>query len=138
MAGDEAMIALGIGCRRDTSADLIEAVIAEALTAARLAAGDVAVIATAGDKMREPGVIEAAKRLGRPLRGIAENDLMAVADLAVTRSDLVQRLKGVPSVAETAALAAAGRNARLILPRLANASATCALAAGEGAAEDGR
>jgi cobalt-precorrin 5A hydrolase len=132
------MIALGIGCRRDTSADLIEAVIAQALTAARLAAGDVAVIATAADKMREPGVIEAAKRLDRPLRGIAENDLTAVAGLAVTRSDRVQRLKGVPSVAETAALAAAGRNARLILPRLANTSATCALAEGEGAAEDAR
>jgi cobalt-precorrin 5A hydrolase len=34
-------------------------------------------------------------------------------------------------VAETAALAAIGRNGRLILPRIANAMATCALASDE-------
>ncbi|CCD94009.1 putative CobE protein [Bradyrhizobium sp. ORS 375] len=132
------MIALGIGCRRDASLDAIESVIAQALAAAKLAVDDIAVVATADDKLREPGVIEAAKRIGRPLLGLTENELSAVADLAVTRSDLVQRLKGVPSVAETAALAAAGRNASLIMPRLANASATCAVARGEGRAEDGR
>jgi len=130
------MIALGIGCRREASADEIEAVIVQVLTAARLTADAVAVIATAAGKMHEPGVIEAATRLGRPLLGINSDALTAVADLAVTRSDLVHRLMGVPSVAETAALAAAGRNARLILARMANASATCAMAEGEGAAED--
>jgi cobalt-precorrin 5A hydrolase len=135
MAGDKAMIALGIGCRRNASASEIDAVIAQALAAASLAADDIAVVATAVEKLREPGVIEAANRLGRPLLGIATADLAAVADLAVTRSDLVQHLKGVPSVAETAALAAAGRTARLILPRVANGSATCALAQGEGAVE---
>ena len=46
---------------------------------------------------------------------------------------------GLTSIAETAALVAAGRHARLILPRMANASATCALAEGDGAfpAENG-
>jgi cobalt-precorrin 5A hydrolase len=137
MADDKAMIALGIGCRRNASASEIEAVIVQALVAANLDAGEIAVIATAVDKLREPGVIEAANRFGRPLLGIATADLAAVADLAVTRSDLVLRLRGVPSVAETAALAAIGRTARLILPRLANGSATCALARGEGVAETG-
>ncbi len=131
------MIALGIGCRRDASVEEVEAVIVQALTAARLTAADVGVIATISGKMDEPGVIEAAKRLGRPLLGIPNDAIASVADLAVTRSDRVHRLKGVPSVAETAALAAAGRNARLILARMANASATCAMAEGEGAAEDG-
>ncbi|MGJ4932344.1 cobalamin biosynthesis protein [Bradyrhizobium sp. HKCCYLS2038] len=132
------MIALGIGCRRDAIAADIEAVIAQALDTACLAAGDVAVVATATDKLREPGLIDAAKRRGWPLLGLDTSDLKLVAGLASTRSDRVQRLKGLPSVAETAALAAAGRNARLILPRIANASATCAVAAGDGAAEDGR
>ncbi|MGJ5208231.1 cobalamin biosynthesis protein [Bradyrhizobium sp. HKCCYLR20261] len=129
------MIALGIGCRRDISADAIEAVVVQALTVARLSTAEITVIATAADKQDEPGIIETAKRLQRPLLGIAADELSAVADLTVTRSDRVQRLKGVPSVAETAALAAAGRNARLILPRLAHASATCAIAEGEGPAE---
>nr|WP_041756812.1 cobalamin biosynthesis protein [Bradyrhizobium sp. ORS 278] len=132
------MIALGIGCRRDASLYAIENVIAQALSAAKLVVDDIAVVATARDKMRESGIIEAAKRIGCPLLGLTQDELAAVADLAVTRSDVVQRLKGVPSVAETAALAAAGRNARLIMPRLANASATCALAQGEGPAETGR
>jgi cobalt-precorrin 5A hydrolase len=35
---------------------------------------------------------------------------------------------GVPSVAEAAALAAAGTTARLLLPRIAVGAATCALA----------
>jgi cobalt-precorrin 5A hydrolase len=139
MAGDEAMIALGIGCRRDASADAIEAVVAQALRAASLVSSDIAVIATAADKRDEAGIVEAAKRLRRPLVGVAAAELAAVADRAVTYSDLVHRLKGVPSIAETAALVAAGRHARLILPRMANASATCALAEGDGAfpAENG-
>jgi len=37
-------------------------------------------------------------------------------------------LAGVPSVAEAAALAAAGPDARLIVPRIAVGPATCALA----------
>ncbi|WP_315756408.1 cobalamin biosynthesis protein [Bradyrhizobium sp. SZCCHNRI2007] len=129
------MIALGIGCRRAASVADIEAVIAHALSLARLAPADVAVLATAADKVSEPGVICAAQRLGRPLLGIASAAMTAVADRAITRSDRVRRLKGVPSVAETAALAAAGANARLILARVANAAATCALAEGEAATD---
>ncbi|MGJ5011947.1 cobalamin biosynthesis protein [Bradyrhizobium oligotrophicum] len=127
------MIALGIGYRRAASVADIEAVIAQALSLARLAPADVAVLATAADKVSEPGVISAARWLGRPLVGVASADMAAVADRAITRSDRVRRLKGVPSVAETAALAAAGANARLILARVANAVATCALAEGEAA-----
>jgi cobalt-precorrin 5A hydrolase len=41
-------------------------------------------------------------------------------------------LKGVPSIAETAAIAAAGRNARLLTKRVSNREATCAIAIGEG------
>ncbi|MGJ4912353.1 cobalamin biosynthesis protein [Bradyrhizobium sp. HKCCYLRH2060] len=127
------MIALGIGCRRAASVADIEAVIAQALSLARLAPADVAVLATAADKVSEPGVVSAAQRLGRPLVGVDLADMTAVADRAITRSDRVRRLKGVPSVAETAALAAAGANARLVLARVANAVATCALAEGEAA-----
>jgi cobalt-precorrin 5A hydrolase len=51
---------------------------------------------------------------------------------AQTRSLRVLALTGLPSVAEAAALAAAGPRARLIVPRVSAATATCALAvAGE-------
>ena len=125
------MIALGIGCRRNASVEDIEAVIAQALDAASLSAVSISVIATADDKAAEPGLVEAARRIGRPLCGIAVGKLANMSDLAVTRSERVQQLKGVPSVAETAALAAVGRGGRLILPRIANATVTCALASDE-------
>jgi cobalt-precorrin 5A hydrolase len=132
MAGEEAMIALGIGCRRHAPAEDITAVIAQALAAAALGIDDVTVIATEQAKSEQAGIIEAARRLGRPLVGIALSDLAELADLVATRSARVQDIKGVPSVAEAAALAAAGANARLIVPRLANATAACAVAHGEG------
>lgn len=125
------MIALGIGCRRNASAEEIEAVIAQALGAASLSIAAVSVIATEHDKADEPGLIEAARRLGRPLRGIVVDELAKMSDLVATRSARVQQLKGVPSVAETAALAAIGRGGRLIVARVASAAATCALASDE-------
>jgi cobalt-precorrin 5A hydrolase len=132
MAGDKTMIALGIGCRRNAPAEDIEAVIALALSAAVLSVDAIDVVATESGKATEPGPIEVARRLGRPLVGILATDIARVADLAVTVSERVQRLKGVPSVAETAALAAVGAHPRLLVARIANATATCALAQGEG------
>ena len=46
----------------------------------------------------------------------------------VTRSARIEALRGVGSLAEAAALAAAGPQGRLVLPRIASAGATCALA----------
>jgi cobalt-precorrin 5A hydrolase len=43
----------------------------------------------------------------------------------------VLALAGVPSVAEAAALAACGPNAKLILPRIVIGPVTCALASAE-------
>jgi cobalt-precorrin 5A hydrolase len=131
MAGDQGMIALGIGCRRNAPVEDIEAVIAVALDAASLSAAAIGVVATADDKVVEPGLVEAARRIGRPLLGILASELAEMSDRVSTRSERVQRLKGVPSVAETAALAAIGQGARLIVPRIANATATCALASDE-------
>ena len=89
-------------------------------------------LATAAGKSDEPGLREAAARLSLPLIALAEQDLVRAAPGAVTRSQLVLDLKGVPSIAETAALAAAGRNARLLAARVSNKEASCAIAIGEG------
>ena len=67
-----------------------------------------------------------------PIIAVLDADMRRMSDLAATHSQLVAALRGVPSLAETCALAAAGRGARLICPRVANAEATCALAEGEG------
>jgi cobalt-precorrin 5A hydrolase len=127
------MIAAGVGCRRNAPAEDVEAVIATALRKAGLDAAAIGVVATLDGKAQEPGIIEAVRRLGCALRQCSLLELLSVSHLAIGKSQRVRRAVGVPSVAESAALAAAGRNARLLVPRQANATATCALAEGQGA-----
>ena len=68
----------------------------------------------------------------QPVERDEARDLEAASARAETRSARVLALTGVPSIAEAAALAAAGPAARLILPRIKLGPATCALAvAGE-------
>jgi len=63
---------------------------------------------------------------------VPKSALDAASGRTATRSERVHALIGVPSVAEAAALAAAGPLAQLIGPRLAVGPATCALAVSGG------
>jgi cobalt-precorrin 5A hydrolase len=126
MVGNQTMIAIGVGCRRCTPAAAIEALIREALdrTDARATA-----LFTIEDKAGEAGLIEAAKRLGLSLTFLARDALRAQTPRVRTRSRRAEAEFGVPSVAEAAALAGAGANAALIVPRIAADGVTCAIAA---------
>jgi cobalt-precorrin 5A hydrolase len=125
------MIVAGVGCRKGASADDIGAVIGAALARAGFAAQALGLIAAPELKRGEQGVAAAAAALGVPLVLIAEADLKAAGARAETRSERVLALMGISSVAEAAALAGGGPTARLILPRIAVGSATCALAVSE-------
>jgi cobalt-precorrin 5A hydrolase len=127
MGVDEAMIVAGIGCRKGASAEDIGAAIARALDRAGFSTDGVDIIATSAAKGGEPGIAAAAAALGVPLVLVPQSDLEAAGARTQTRSERVVALMGVPSVAETAALAAGGPQARLILPRVAVGPATCAL-----------
>jgi cobalt-precorrin 5A hydrolase len=126
------IVIAGIGCRRNASADAIEAVIDAALAACNLERGELTALATAAEKGVEPGLRAAAGRLALCLVLVGETELRRVSGAVLTISERVVALKGVPSIAETAALAAAGAAARLLAPRISNAQATCAIAVGEG------
>jgi cobalt-precorrin 5A hydrolase len=126
------MIVAGIGCRHGTPPEEIEDVIGRALTAFGLAGHQLDLIATETGKAEEPGVADAARRMAIGLVACAADEMRVVAHRTLTVSARVAAMKGVPSVAETAALVAAGRDARLLGPRVATASATCAIAVGEG------
>lgn len=127
------MIVAGVGCRRGALAPDIEAAIRAALDRAGVASDALRCIATTAAKNGEAGIAVAAEKLGVELVLVPDADLIAASDRAATRSARVQALTGVPSVAETAALAAAGPAARLISPRLIVGGVTCALAASGGA-----
>jgi cobalt-precorrin 5A hydrolase len=125
---DQAMIVAGVGCRRGTAAPDIEAAIREALARAGVTSDALDCIATTAAKNGEAGIVAAAAKLGVAVVLVPEAELLAASGRTVTRSERVRALTGVPSVAEAAALAAAGPSARLISPRLVRGAATCALA----------
>jgi cobalt-precorrin 5A hydrolase len=130
MAVGEAMIVAGVGCRRGASAAAIETVIAAALARAGLTSHRLDVLATAAFKGDEPGIAAAAAARGLALILVAQADLERAGGRA-THSRRVAELMGVGSVAEAAALAAAGPAGRLVMPRIAIGPATCALARSE-------
>jgi len=128
---DETVIVAGVGCRRGAPAPEIEAAIRAALANAGIASNALGAIATATAKQSETGIEIAAANFGVRVVLVSDAELKAVGARTETKSERVLALMGVPSVAEAAALAAAGPSARLISPRLVIGSATCALAASE-------
>jgi cobalt-precorrin 5A hydrolase len=135
MALDQAMIAAGIGCKRGTSAADVEAAIRAALAKAKIAAEALDVIATIEAKSTEAGIRAAAAKLGVAVVIVADPALAAAGESVETHSERVLAMAGVGSVAEAAALAAAGAGSKLLAPRCVAGAATCALAASSPASD---
>jgi cobalt-precorrin 5A hydrolase len=133
---DKTVIVAGVGCRRGAPAPDIEAAIRAALQKAGVACNALDAIATTVAKQNEPGIGVAAAIFGVGIVLVSDAELKAAGDRTETKSERVLALTGVPSVAEAAALAAAGPSARLISPRLVIGAATCALAASERASSE--
>lgn len=126
------MIVAGIGCRRGVPAHEVEAALSLALDAHGLGLRDISRIATEQSKATEQAIRALAATLAVPIVAFSPETLAAAADRVLTRSARVAAAKGTPSIAEAAALVAAGANARLLGPRHASAAATAALAIGDG------
>jgi len=126
------MIVAGIGCRRGTLTEDIVNLVHAVLARLEVQREKLDAIATEASKANERGIEDAARCLSVRLIACGIADLEEVADKVMTRSSRVQALKGVPSIAEAAALVAAGRNARLLGARVATDKVTCAIAIGEG------
>jgi cobalt-precorrin 5A hydrolase len=129
----EAVIVAGIGCRKGASAAEIEKAINAALERAGRPLAKLDLIATASNKRDEAGLAEAAKARGVQVTFVDQSDLELAGARGATWSERVLALAGVPSVAEAAALAAAGPKSRLIVQRVVEGPVTCALASDEGA-----
>jgi cobalt-precorrin 5A hydrolase len=128
MDGDEAMIVAGIGFRRSVAAEEIVALVEQALQRAALARTALAKLATIEALADLPAFTEAARHLAVPAIAVEESRLSAAAPRVTTQSARSIAAHGVGSVAEAAALAAAGPRGELLLERIASSSATCALA----------
>jgi cobalt-precorrin 5A hydrolase len=121
------MIAIGIGCRSGVTGAAIADLVAKTLTDNGLDDAPAALFAPV-EKQGEPAIPEAAGRLGLALVFLPKAALQAASPAAETRSERVVELFGVPSVAETAALAGAGPGARLLVKRVTAGGVTCAVA----------
>ncbi|MEB2847513.1 cobalamin biosynthesis protein [Endobacterium cereale] len=121
-------IVAGIGCRRDTPAETILSVLAEALEKTRLAEQKPDLLATGVIKANEAGIIKAAERLDIPIAVVEQAALEAVAPRTLTVSEMSLAHAGTPSLCEAAALAAAGERAVLAAPRYVRDGVTCAIA----------
>jgi cobalt-precorrin 5A hydrolase len=128
MAGRESMIVAGIGLRPGTTEADVRACLDAALAAAELMPGTALRLATLGSRAGEAGLIAVAKARKAELVAVPDEALAGYEAACATRSTRIAGLYGVGSVAEAAALAAAGPGAVLIQPRIATARVTCALA----------
>lgn len=122
------MIIAGIGCRREAKAIWVRAAIDAALRRSGRKPGEIAMLATLPRRARERVLLEVAACLGLPLVAVPEASLLSAAPRCLTNSPRARAATGLPSVAEAAALAAAGPYATLLAPRAAVEGATCALA----------
>jgi cobalt-precorrin 5A hydrolase len=133
MAGDQIMIAVGVGCRSGCDESGILSAIERALLAAHKTHDETHALYAPDFKQAEAGLMRAAHLLSKPLVLLSMTQLRAHAAFTLSHSQQVQRRFGVPSIAETAALAGAATFAprarpRLLGPRQHFADATCALA----------
>ena len=127
------MMVVGLGFRRAVTPDEIVGLVYRALDDAGLARAELRRLATAESRASEPGLLEAARILGLDVEAVAADRLAAADARIATRAERILALHGVGSVAEAAALCAAGPGARLVLPRISVPRATCAMAAELGA-----
>jgi cobalt-precorrin 5A hydrolase len=127
MVGAQTMIvAIGVGCRRGCPAEAIEALVRETL--GRLPGATPLGLFTIADKQGDSGLAGAAQKLGFDLVFVPRAALRDQAPSVRTRSPHSASRFGVPSVAEAAALAGVGSNATILVPRMAQGGATCAIA----------
>lgn len=121
-------IIAGIGLRPGTEAADILACLDAALAQAGCGGQAGLRLATLASRVAEPGMVAAAAAREAELVGIPDEALKGFEASCATRSTRIASLYGVGSVAEAAALAAAGPGGTLVQPRLATARVTCALA----------
>jgi cobalt-precorrin 5A hydrolase len=108
-------LVLGIGCDRDTPAELVERGVATLLQKHGLAVASVKAVATVDRKQDEPALLALCARHGWPLRVFTAPELDAVPGIE-NPSETVQRHVGTRGVSEPAALLAAGAE-RLLVPK---------------------
>lgn len=121
-------VAIGVGCERNTRPVELIRLVQGVIEAEGIARDSISGIYSLDLKADERAMQELAKWFGVPFRVFDAARLDAETPRMKTPSDVVFAEVGTHGVAEGAALAAAGPEAELIVPKRKSEHATCALA----------
>jgi cobalamin biosynthesis protein CbiG len=115
-------LVVGVGMSSSGAAAEVAELVHDALAGAGLAPSSVVAVATISSRAQEPAIVT----LGWPVTAFSPEELKAV--VVPTPSAVAQEASGTPSVAEAAALLAAGAGGELVVPKRTSAHATVAIA----------
>lgn len=121
-------VAIGVGCERNAKPIELIRLVQGALDREEIARDSIAGIYSLDLKADEPAMHELAKWFGVPFRVFDATTLEAETPRLANPSEAVFAEVGVHGVSEGAALAAAGPDATLIVPKQKSERATCAFA----------
>jgi cobalamin biosynthesis protein CbiG len=119
-------LVIGVGASSGADPTALADLVAATLADAQLQPADVVAVATVDLKVREPAIVALARHLDVEVRTYTPAEL--ARQEVPTPSDVVAAAVGTPSVAEAAALLAAGPGAELVVPKRRTSDATTAIA----------
>jgi cobalt-precorrin 5A hydrolase len=125
---EQTMIIAGIGFRRGVSAEEIEFALEQTLASLKSDQANLQCIAVPSRKGDERALATVVQSRKVDLVLIPRHALEAAGSRTVSRSVRSLEAMNVPSVAEAAALAAAGENGELLRSRQIHGPVTCAIA----------
>ncbi len=128
----EPVYTLGLGCERDCPQSFVDELIEEAFQQTGVGWGDIHSINSIRLKADETSFLQLAGQQDLAFHTYTSEQLLTVDHLLSQRSDYIYKTVGVYGVAESAALFAAGEvtghSAELVLNKIKNTKATCAIA----------
>jgi cobalt-precorrin 5A hydrolase len=127
-------LVIGLGFREQATAQSIGEVLSSVIEKAAMPDAE-KFLAVVDDKAAHPGLIEAVRASRLRVETVTAASMRQADARITTRSERVAGKRGVGSVCEATALAAAGPSARLVVTRMVSAdrTATAAAALTEGA-----
>ncbi len=119
---------LGLGCERGTDWNEVRMLAERAFHEVGIGSDQVLAVVSIDTRMDEPAILETAKHFRLPARFFKAAALERETPRLKNPSEIVFAHVGCYGVAEAAALAAAGPDSELVLPKIKSGFATAAIA----------
>ncbi|WP_338111050.1 cobalamin biosynthesis protein [Rhizobium cauense] len=120
--------ALGLGCERGAPEDEVIELVTSALAAAAIGWDELVAVASIDSRSSEPAILAVARQFGVVPEFFSAVHLEEETPRLKNPSAIVFARVGCHGVAESAALAAIGSHAELVVPKIKSRHATAAIA----------